>query len=173
MLVSDEKDIKMVFLLYTSLLIGETDQKAKTVMISQKQLETITDLVNTKVGEFKSKKNKENTAVRDAIREHYPEFKKGIVGKGLSFEIEHKEGINNLVTEVDTACEAVIINKIKHQTLLITGDMDRLTPKSASMWLESHLKESQLKLIKGASHIPFLSHSDEFFNCLDQFLLAA
>jgi len=56
------------------------------------------------------------------------------------------------------------INKIKHQTLLITGDMDRLTPKSASMWLESHLKESQLKLIKGASHIPFLSHSDEFFN---------
>ena len=26
-------------------------------------------------------------------------------------EIEHKEGINNLVTEVDTACEAVIINK--------------------------------------------------------------
>ncbi len=65
------------------------------------------------------------------------------------------------------------INKIKHQTLLITGDMDRLTPKSASMWLESHLKESQLKLIKGASHIPFLSHSDEFFNCLDQFLLAA
>jgi pimeloyl-[acyl-carrier protein] methyl ester esterase len=65
------------------------------------------------------------------------------------------------------------INKIKHQTLLISGDMDRLTPKSASMWLESHLKESQLKLIKGASHIPFLSHSDEFFNCLDQFLLAA
>ena len=65
------------------------------------------------------------------------------------------------------------INKIKHQTLLITGDMDRLTPKSASMWLESHLKESQLKLIKGASHIPFLSHSDEFFNYLDQFLLAA
>jgi len=65
------------------------------------------------------------------------------------------------------------INKIKHQTLLITGDMDRLTPKSASIWLESHLKESQLKLIKGASHIPFLSHSDEFFNCLDQFLLAA
>jgi pimeloyl-[acyl-carrier protein] methyl ester esterase len=65
------------------------------------------------------------------------------------------------------------INKIKHQTLLITGDMDRLTPKSASMWLESNLKESQLKLIKGASHIPFLSHSDEFFNCLDQFLLAA
>ncbi len=65
------------------------------------------------------------------------------------------------------------INKIKHQTLLITGDMDRLTPKSASMWLDSNLKESQLKLIKGASHIPFLSHSDEFFNCLDQFLLAA
>lgn len=30
------------------------------------------------------------------------------------FEIEHKEGINNLVTEVDTACEAIIINKIKH-----------------------------------------------------------
>ena len=65
------------------------------------------------------------------------------------------------------------INKIDHQTLLIVGDMDRLTPKSASMWLESHMKKGQLKVIEGASHIPFLSHSDEFFRHLDQFLLAA
>ncbi len=65
------------------------------------------------------------------------------------------------------------IGKIKNQTLLIVGDMDYLTPKSASIWLESHLKEGQLKIIKGASHIPFLSHSSEFFEYLDQFLLAA
>jgi pimeloyl-[acyl-carrier protein] methyl ester esterase len=65
------------------------------------------------------------------------------------------------------------IDKIYHQTLLITGDMDRLTPKSASMWLESHMKKGQLKVIEGASHIPFLSHPDEFFRHLDQFLLAA
>jgi pimeloyl-[acyl-carrier protein] methyl ester esterase len=65
------------------------------------------------------------------------------------------------------------INKIQHQTLLITGDMDCLTPMSASMWLENHLKAGQLKVIEGASHIPFLSHSDEFLNHLDQFLLAA
>ena len=65
------------------------------------------------------------------------------------------------------------INKINHQILLIVGDMDRLTPKSASMWLESHLKKAQLKIIQGASHIPFLSHPDEFFDHLDQFLLAA
>jgi len=65
------------------------------------------------------------------------------------------------------------INKIEHQTLLIVGDMDRLTPKSASMWLESHMKKGQLKVIEGASHIPFLSHPDEFFCHLDRFLLAA
>jgi len=65
------------------------------------------------------------------------------------------------------------IDKIYHQTLLITGDMDRLTPKSASMWLESHIKKGQLKVIEGASHIPFLSHPDEFFRHLDHFLLAA
>jgi pimeloyl-[acyl-carrier protein] methyl ester esterase len=65
------------------------------------------------------------------------------------------------------------INKINHRTLLIVGDMDRLTPKSASMWLESHLKQAQLKIIQGASHIPFLSHPDDFFDHLDQFLLAA
>jgi len=29
------------------------------------------------------------------------------------FEIEHKEGVNNLVTEVDTACEAIIIDLIQ------------------------------------------------------------
>ena len=65
------------------------------------------------------------------------------------------------------------INKIDHQTLLIVGDMDRLTPKSASMWLESHMQKGQLKVIEGASHIPFLSHPDEFFRHLDRFLLAA
>jgi pimeloyl-[acyl-carrier protein] methyl ester esterase len=65
------------------------------------------------------------------------------------------------------------INKINHQTLLIAGDMDRLTPKSASMWLEEHLKEARLKVIQGASHIPFLSHPDDFFDHLDKFLLAA
>ena len=65
------------------------------------------------------------------------------------------------------------INKIDHQTLLIVGDMDRLTPKSASVWLESHMKKGQLKVIEGASHIPFLSHPDEFFRHLDRFLLAA
>ena len=65
------------------------------------------------------------------------------------------------------------INKIQHQTLLITGDMDRITPMSASMWLENQLKAGQLKVIEGASHIPFLSHPDEFLNHLDQFLLAA
>jgi pimeloyl-[acyl-carrier protein] methyl ester esterase len=65
------------------------------------------------------------------------------------------------------------INKINHKTLLIVGDMDRLTPKSASTWLEGHLKDARLKVIQGASHIPFLSHSYEFFDHLDQFLLAA
>lgn len=65
------------------------------------------------------------------------------------------------------------INKINHKTLLIVGDMDRLTPKSASIWLEGHLKDARLKVIQGASHIPFLSHSHEFFDHLDQFLLAA
>ena len=65
------------------------------------------------------------------------------------------------------------INKIQHQTLLITGNMDLLTPMSASMWLENQLKAGQLKVIEGASHIPFLSHPDEFLNHLDQFLLAA
>ena len=65
------------------------------------------------------------------------------------------------------------IKKINHQTLLIAGDMDRLTPKSASMWLEEHLKEARLTVIQGASHIPFLSHPDDFFDHLDKFLLAA
>ena len=65
------------------------------------------------------------------------------------------------------------INKINHKTLLIVGDMDRLTPKSASIWLYGHLKDARLKVIQGASHIPFLSHSHEFFEHLDQFLLAA
>ena len=40
LLVSDEQEIKNIFLLYSSLLIGETDQSTKTLIKSQKQLES-------------------------------------------------------------------------------------------------------------------------------------
>lgn len=40
LLVSDEQEIKNIFLLYSSLLIGKTDQSTETLIKSQKQLES-------------------------------------------------------------------------------------------------------------------------------------
>lgn len=43
LLVSNTNELKMIFLLYVSLLIGQNEFKSKTVLKSQKQLETNND----------------------------------------------------------------------------------------------------------------------------------
>ena len=58
--------------------------------LEKKQLETITDMVNSRIKDFGNSKTKTSTVIRDAITKHFPEFKQGIVGKGVSFDIEHK-----------------------------------------------------------------------------------
>ncbi len=55
-------------------------------------------------------------------------------------------------------------------TLLIHGDRDTLAPVQAAHWMMQHLPKGFLRVISGAAHAPFLSHSDQFIEALDQFL---
>ena len=62
------------------------------------------------------------------------------------------------------------VPNIRKPTLLIHGDRDTLTPVQAAHWMMQQLPMGFLRVISGAAHAPFLSHSDQFIETLNQFL---
>ncbi len=63
------------------------------------------------------------------------------------------------------------IPNLQQPTLIIHGDKDALAPVQAANWLRQHLPNGLLRVISGASHAPFLSHTDAFLDALEEFLL--
>ncbi|MBI3222460.1 MAG: alpha/beta fold hydrolase [Nitrosomonadales bacterium] len=55
-------------------------------------------------------------------------------------------------------------------TLVLAGERDTLTPVQASSYMASQLPHAQLATIRGAAHAPFMSHPEEFLQCLKSFL---
>lgn len=72
-----------------------------------------------------------------------------------------------VLLQTDLREEVVNIHK---PTLLIHGDRDNLAPVQAAHWMMQHLPKGFLRVISGAAHAPFLSHSEQFIEALDQFL---
>ncbi len=62
------------------------------------------------------------------------------------------------------------ISNIRKPTLLIHGDRDTLAPVQAAHWMMQQLPIGYLRVISGAAHAPFLSHSEQFIETLNQFL---
>lgn len=77
-----------------------------------------------------------------------------------------KESLHILL-ESDLREESI---KIRKPTLLIHGDRDTLAPVQAAHWMMQQLPKGFLRVMSGAAHAPFLSHSDQFIEALDQFL---
>ncbi|HEY0563909.1 MAG TPA: pimeloyl-ACP methyl ester esterase BioH [Methylophilus sp.] len=73
----------------------------------------------------------------------------------------------NILLESDLREEVVQLRK---PTLLIHGDRDTLAPVAAAHWMSQQLPMAYLRVMAGAAHAPFLSHSDQFIETLDQFL---
>ena len=73
----------------------------------------------------------------------------------------------HVLLEADLRAESINIRK---PTLLIHGDRDTLAPVQAAHWMMQHMSKSVLRVIAGAGHAPFLSHSEQFVEALDQFL---
>ena len=59
---------------------------------------------------------------------------------------------------------------VKQAALVIAGERDTLTPQPAAQYLASHLPNARLASIKGAAHVPFLSHPEQFLNHAVDFL---
>lgn len=67
----------------------------------------------------------------------------------------------------DLRSESVDIRK---PTLLLHGDRDNLAPVQAAHWMMQQLPMGFLRVISGSAHAPFLSHSDQFIEAINQFL---
>ncbi len=63
------------------------------------------------------------------------------------------------------------IEGLKTPTMILHGDCDRLAPPEAGTWLAHHLPSAQLRICKGSSHAPFISHPAWFTKCMEEFLL--
>jgi pimeloyl-[acyl-carrier protein] methyl ester esterase len=62
------------------------------------------------------------------------------------------------------------VNNIVASTLIIGGERDRLVPPAAIRQLCESIQGSQMSIIKGASHAPFISHQEAFIRELQDFL---
>jgi len=51
---------------------------------------------------------------------------------------------------------------IKQPVLVVAGEKDMITPPQASQYLAGRLPDARLVTIRGAAHVPFLSHTEEF-----------
>ena len=73
----------------------------------------------------------------------------------------------NVLKETDLRNE---VQKMDKPTLIIAGDKDRLTSSKASIWLYEKIKGATLKEIKGANHMPFISHRETMTESVKKFL---
>ena len=83
---------------------------------------------------------------------------------------DNKSGMQsalNVLKETDLRNE---VKKIDKPTLIFSGDKDRLTSLKASIWLYEKIKRAKLKEIKGANHMPFISHREKMTESVKKFL---
>ena len=82
----------------------------------------------------------------------------------------NKSGMQSALNVLKKADLRNDVKKIDKPTLIITGDKDRLTSTKASVWLYETIKGATLKEIKGANHMPFISHKETITASVKKFL---
>ena len=83
---------------------------------------------------------------------------------------ENKSGMQSALNVLKEADLRNDVKKIDKLTLIITGDKDRLTSSKASIWLYEKIKGATLKEIRGANHMPFISHRKIMTESVKKFL---
>lgn len=63
-----------------------------------------------------------------------------------------------------------VLVEIMQPVLVIAGERDTLTPPQASRHMAEQMAQAELAMMAGAAHAPFLSHPDEFVECMKSFL---
>jgi pimeloyl-[acyl-carrier protein] methyl ester esterase len=66
----------------------------------------------------------------------------------------------------------VQLAQVRAPALVLAGQDDRITPPGASRALAAALPKGRFRQLRGAGHVPFLSHRDQFLAALEGFLRA-
>ena len=62
------------------------------------------------------------------------------------------------------------LHSVKVPTLVVVGDLDRLTPPATALALKRSLPDAEMVVFKGAGHIPMLERPDQFNDLFRGFL---
>lgn len=62
------------------------------------------------------------------------------------------------------------LKNLKMPVLLIHGSRDRVVPAAAARDLTEHIPNARLEIIRGAAHLPYMSHPKEFNRVVQEFL---
>jgi pimeloyl-[acyl-carrier protein] methyl ester esterase len=62
--------------------------------------------------------------------------------------------------------------QVRTPALVVAGEDDRITPPGASRALAAALPNGRFRLLRGAGHVPFLSHREQFLAAVSGFLRA-
>jgi pimeloyl-ACP methyl ester carboxylesterase len=84
-------------------------------------------------------------------------------------------GQRNLITLTEGKCGegslSPLLDKIETKTLIVWGETDRITPVEHASEFSSHLRRSQLAIIKGAGHLPQKEKPQTFLRVVCDFLM--
>jgi 3-oxoadipate enol-lactonase len=77
------------------------------------------------------------------------------------------------IESAETACVqdyTPMLSTIKVPVLLISGDLDYITPPEAAMFMQKRIVNSQLAVIRGVGHLPNRENPSEFNRLMHEFL---
>lgn len=100
------------------------------------------------------------------------EYRKSILKKIKPLFLKTAPDIDSLKKSLNLLLKndlRYMLHHIDAPTMIMTGNLDKLVPIEASEYINKKIKLSKIKVFKGAAHLPFLSHIDEFMNTFQEF----
>ena len=99
-------------------------------------------------------------------RECLAHLRGSLLNHGQAHHAALREGLV-ILRETDLRA---LLSHISQPVLVVAGEFDSLTPMPAAQYLAEHLPNAKMVTIKGAAHVPFLSHPDELVMQLKKFM---
>jgi 3-oxoadipate enol-lactonase len=90
-------------------------------------------------------------------------------------EYPYKQSIENFKKQVDACIEHNGIENLKSitsETLVIAGELDPIATLDEIEKMDKYISHSQLKVINGVGHLPFVEDSKRFVNIVTDFLFS-
>ena len=88
----------------------------------------------------------------------------------IDIDNENYKGLIPALRLLQSVDLRTMVSKVKAPSLIISGGRDKLTSCDASLWMQKRIKNSKIKNIETASHIPFISHKKDVLNAISEFL---